>query len=376
MARVEQRALACQATVLSFPRNLVPGTWEGVKEGLRCADVRRVVDVTIRDGTDVAYEIGPHVRRDFVTPGVLAGLAESEPTAILLRAAGDEARKRCEDYFATFLTSLEGAGGNVHLFIEMRDGELSLDQYGREVQVLAFDGSLSVDEMGAYVAIRMLGGKGGPGSTGLLRSLVTEFAGFDAVLAERLMQFSESDILGLPETLGTIIEEDPLRWRTMSWAEGTQSSAEAGRSRHPLHEWHLALHSGPFQEEARLASKRRYWRACVQALTPWLEERRALVLDVLKKPLDAVQAAHGGRMPRPGPRNTTIYVDRSETDYNSVVGLANHGALAVPGDQASQQALAVCRLAKDVRDDIAHLRAPQLQRILALVTSMDALVSV
>lgn len=372
--RVQSRARACRATVLSFPRYLVPGTWEGVKEGLRCADVRNVVDLVIREGADVAYEIGPHVHRELVTAPQLAEVVSAEPLAVLLRAASDSARISCQEYFAKFLAALEHAAGNVHLFLEMRHGEWELDQFGRDVQVLAFDGSLSSDEIDAYVGIRMIG-REGPGTTKLLRALVSEYAGFDVHLAERLIGFADDDILRLPESLGTLIEEDPLRWRVQDWAQGT-SSVNSDKSWHPLHEWYLALHVGPWQQEARLAAHRRYWRACVRALTPWLEERRGSILSIFQGPLDdLIASAPNGKLTKTLRSGRTIEVDHTELDYNNLVGLVYNGGLKLPQDGVVQQAFAVCKVAKAVRDDLAHLRAPKSQDITTLVAAMDALLT-
>ncbi|HUN92525.1 MAG TPA: hypothetical protein VMU33_10735 [Burkholderiaceae bacterium] len=360
--------------MLSFPRHSMPGTWDGVKEGLRRADVRIVVEVAIQDGTDIAYEVGPHVGRELVTPAQLADVTLPDSAAVLMRADGDKARANCEDYFGKFLVALEHATGNVHLFVEMRDDDFARDRSCEEFDVLAFDGALSVDEMAAYVGMRMLG-RHGPGSTHLLRALVNEFAGFDARLAERLIAFSDAEILGLPGSLTTVLEEDPLRWRTESWTEGTHATLYGSTVRHPLHEWHLALHAGIQQTDALKAAKRRYWRACVRALTPWLEERRTRVLRILKKPIDEVLAANGGRFARELANGKTIEVDRDEFDYNNVVGLVYYHGLRVPEDSASQRAVGVCRIAKIVRDELAHLRAPKLQDILALITTMDALLA-
>ena len=53
----------------------------------------------------------------------------------------------------------------------------------------------------------------------------------------------------------------------------------------------------------------------------------------------------------------------------------HQGILVIPRDPASQQAFTVCRTAKTVRDDLAHLRAPTAPSIQALITSMDSLLA-
>lgn len=372
--RLGKQAREHRATALSFTRHMVPGTRDRVKEGLSLADIPKVLDLRIRDGMDVAREIGPHFGKEFIIPALLAEASASVATAVLLIPKGETARQKCDEYFAGFLQAIEHAKGNTHLFVELQDDTWQEDCSSGGIQVLAFDGALSKDEMSAYVGLRMLG-RTGPGSTKLLRSLVLEYSGFDVALAERLMALSDDELLRLPDSLGPMLEQAPLRWASESWLSGTYTNVGGNRLRHPLHEWHLALHSGPKQEEAIIASKKRYWRACVQALTPWLEERRLQVLDSLRKSLDKLLAPTGGKLRRPLPNGKAIEIERSDIEYNSIVGLVHQRELVIPSDGASQQAFAICKVAKFVRDDLAHLRAPNSQNILSLITAMDSLIS-
>ena len=374
MHRLASRTRQHRATVLSVTRHGVPGTWDHVKEGLARADIPMVVDLHVRDGVDIASEIGPHFGCEFLTAAKLAETSARQLAAVLLRPAGDRARKSCEDYFRGFLDALEHAEGNTYLLVEITDGEITEDSSAEGLQVLAFNGAISPDEMSAYVGLRMLG-RSGPGSTKLLRSLVYEYSGFDVTLAEHLIALPDSDILGLPHSLGTLLEADPLRWQNKSWLEGTTALIDGRETRHPLREWHLALHSGPNQEEAQTAANKRYWRACVQTLTPWLEERRLRVLDILKQPLDRLFASSGGVHVKVLPTGKTIQTERNEIEYNNIVGMVYQGGLVIPNDPMPQQALAVCKVAKAVRDDLAHLRAPKSQDVLSLISTMDSLLT-
>ena len=372
--RVASQTRQHRATVLSLTRHQLPGIWEQVKDGLARAEIPAVVDLNIHDGTDIAYEVGPHFECAFLTAAKLAETSARELTAVLLRPKGDYARRNCESYFRAFLDALAHAGGNTYLLVEIADGEITEDSSAEGFQVLAFDGAISSDEMAAYVGLRMLG-RNGPGSTKLLRSLVYEYSGFDVALAERLVALPDSDILGLPRTLGALLEADPLRWQKNSWLEGTAALVDGRELRHPLREWYLALHSGSGQEGALMAAKRRYWRACVQTLTPWLEERRLQVLDIFKRPLDVLLGPTGGKHIKPLPSGKTIEIERNELEYNNIVGMTYFGELAIPGDPRSQQAFAVCKVAKAVRDDLAHLRAPKSQDVLSLISTMDSLLT-
>lgn len=135
------------------------------------------------------------------------------------------------------------------------------------------------------------------------------------------------------------------------------------------------FNSGPNQEEAQTAAKKRYWRACVQTLTPWLEERRLQVLDILKQPLDKLLRPTGGKHIKVLPGGKAIEIERNELEYNNIVGMTYFEGLAIPSDPRSQQALAVCKVAKAVRDDLAHLRAPESQDVLSLISTMDSLLT-
>jgi hypothetical protein len=371
--RVANNPRAVRATVLSFTRHMAAGVWAAVRDGLRQAGIADHIDLAIHGGTDVASEVGAHFGCDFLTPSQLAATNATKTTAVLLRAEGSPAaRQRIETYFADYLRALEHSSGNIHLYVDLRDGQHTVDGEGPGFRVVAFDGALPPDEMAAYVGLRMLG-RTGPGSTQLVRTLVYEYSGFDAELAERLISFDDGDILGLPNSLGTLLDAEPLRWRNKSWVDGACVYLAGQEARHPLYEWYLALHMGPDKDEAFRAAHKRYWRACVQALMPWLEERRLRVLDSLRAPLDAILGQTGGKLQRTLRSGSVIEIDREELEYNNVVGLAYHGGLIVPPDATSQQALVVCKLAKKVRDDLAHLRPPTPQSVTALVTNMDSL---
>jgi hypothetical protein len=373
--RIEHNPSAVRATVLSLTQHVMAGTWDAVKDGLRQAGIADHVDLAIHGGTDIASEVGAHFGCDFLTPAQLAATNSPKTTAVLLRAEGSPAaRQRIETYFTDYLRALEHSSGTTQLYADLRDGQHIVDGKGPGFRIIAFDGALPRDEMSAYVGLRMIGRRG-PGSTQLVRALVYEYSGFDAELAEKLISFDDGDILGLPHSFGALLDAEPLRWRSRSWVDGTCASFARQEARHSLYEWYLALHSGPEKEEALRAAHKRYWRACVQALTPWLEERRLQVLDILRKPLDALLARTGGKIQKTLASGNVIEIEREELEYNNIVGLAYQGGLAVPADTTSQQALSVCKLAKKVRDDLAHLRPPSPQNVTALVSNMDSLLT-
>jgi hypothetical protein len=58
---------------------------------------------------------------------------------------------------------------------------------------------------------------------------------------------------------------------------------------------YLAAHVGPEQQDAKEWLKRRHWRACLRSLLPWLEKRRARVIETLRRALEQHLAPTGGQ---------------------------------------------------------------------------------
>jgi hypothetical protein len=357
-----------RATAISFPRRMPSGTTDALRRALEAADGRLVV-IEVGAGTDVAMEVGAQLNKASVTGRQLASAKEPGGLSVLLKPTEERAAGNCGQYFESFVEALEAANGNVTLLVHVHNE--AKEWKGRAgVRVVEFDFALPYDEMTAYVGLRMLGRRG-PGSTSLLRALVTEYAGFDVVLAERLMSMTASDLMRLPDSFDTILADDPLRWRTASWLEGSWSRIDG--ERHPLTERYLAIHQGPQQKQAEKDSQRRYWRACVKALTPWLEERRAPVMNVLRRVIDHVYASAGGVVTKPIGRDRAVKVKRGELEYNNIVGFANDRLLPPLEREDERRAVDVCYRAKKVRDNLAHLRAPSVDEVDSLVAAMDAL---
>jgi hypothetical protein len=195
------------------------------------------------------------------------------------------------------------------------------------------------------------------------------------MFAERLMSLSDDELLSLPAPLTQFIDGDQLRWRDASWSKGTYATIEGKYCVHSLHEQYLAIHPGPRNDESKRAMNKRYWRACVRALTPWLEERRLKVLHFLKSPLDAYLAPTGGKLQREVAPNVTKMIEREDIEYNSIVWLSDQLRFQFARDPQAQKAVDICKLAKKVRDDMAHLRPPTVSHVCSLVTKMDGLLN-
>lgn len=372
IARVAESISSSRILWVNLPTEVLPGTWEGVLAGLRDAHIENPINLIIRGGTNIASDIGVHFSAKRITAEELISLEAPRRTAIVLRAEGIDGAKNCNAYAQEYLEALGKGCGNVHLVIAGHDDSLTADIKQGEIQVIAFDGGLSADEMDAYVALRMLS-RPGPGSTRLSRAIISEFAGFDVELAEQLIQLDESQIVNIVDNLGVLMGAGPYRWRSDSWLMRTRSSSAPGMT-HVLHDCFLSEHGLPDEKEkAASRVKARYWRACVKTLTPWLEERRVRVIEYFSSEIQRLASTNNGKIAKPLPNNKIIYIDPAELEYNNIVGISRNAGLSInTADQAA--ALSICKTAKDVRDDIAHLRMPKPENVSRLINEMDRLV--
>lgn len=357
--------------VLNFPDQLMPGTWDRVRQGLEDGYADDVIELSVRDGVDVGIDIGHHFDRQRVTAGQLAAIDYPRKRAIVLKAIGDEAQQKCWQYGYDFLSAANTADGNVRLVVSLSDGNFLED--GVNDKIINFDGGLSPDEMEAYVGLRLIG-RTGPGSTGLLKAIVCEFAGFDACFAERLMDLDDHNIVCIRDHLDALENEAPDRWRLGSWESGCKSSAGV-RSNHVLFDAYLAKSGNGVAKEAALARiDQRYWRACVKVLTPWIEERRRAVIRFLQKQLEQHAAQFSGKVRVARGDGRFFDIDLDDIEYNNIAGLAKYGEIK-PGTDKELAAVSVCKAVKRVRDEIAHLRAPLSEDVSKMIREMDRLLT-
>jgi len=365
---VQQR----RVVLLNFPEVLCVNPRRVIENALADAGLRDPIVLDIADGVSVAGEIGTHFSEPIMTAELLAHQVCGYPRAVVLHAKGAKAQISCENYAQQFIAGMDHSSGDVRLIMALCDGTLHKDQNNDTMQVISFDGYLTPSEMHAYVYQRMVS-RDGPGSTSLLRSLVAEYASFDPLLAERLVQMEAESLLGLPDSLTHILSSDPLRWSRHGWIHGTtcQFSDEV----HALYEWYQATHSSRQASQYRKRSEKRYWRACIKTLLPWLEERRPLIIEALKRPIDRIEDDSGRR------DNITkmmgkleVQVTRDELEYNDIVYRSYTPAFTgIEWTPKEAAAVTICRIAKKVRDDLSHLRCPQVEEVLNLVTTMDQL---
>ena len=147
---------------------------------------------------------------------------------------------------------------------------------------------------------------------------------------------------------------------------------------HALYDKYLSEHGAiEVRDEAVSRIKRRYWKACLKSISPWLEERRKAVVSVFSKQLNAIAAANNGKIPRYVNTDKVgnkryVFVDQADIEYNNIVGMVKFGEItSTTVDE--QCAESICRYTKAVRDEIAHLRAPLPGDVSDLIREMDRL---
>ena len=206
ISRIAEHAKRSRIMFINLPLEPLPGTWEGVKKGLADAHIGNVVNLIIRDGTDIASDIGVHFSRRRVIAGELVAICASQRTAVLLLPKDDVARRNCDQYANEFMNAINprDVEANIHLVVGINEEAFTKDEHKGGIQVVVFDEGLAPDEMEAYVALRMLD-RPGPGSTRLARSIVSEFAGFDVEFAEQLMTLDESKLINITASLPALM---------------------------------------------------------------------------------------------------------------------------------------------------------------------------
>lgn len=369
VGKIADASRNARAIILSLTNHIPNGLWESVRRGLRDANIHEPVELTITEGMDVATEIGVHFNLSPMPGESLAHHRHGYQHAVILKATGKQSKAHCEAYASAFVEALEHSGGDIRLILAIFDGENRADSKNDRIQIIAFDGMLDASEMDAYVTQRMVS-HGGPGTTRLIKQLVTEYTGFDPWMAELLIDMDNSRIMGLPETLTPLLGNNMLRWSSESWTDGTL--ANCSNELHPLREWYIATHPGNASDRYRRLSEKRYWRACLKALIPWVEERRPDIMDILDKPLTALEQLHGG--PGKIPKklgDKIIHVAREDLEINDLAHFFKSG-FGINTSQ-EQDAVSACKTAKRVRDELAHLRRPQVADIMAMISAIDSL---
>lgn len=314
------------------------------------------------------------------------------PSTFVLWPRGEEALQSAWAYLRDFVEALPGSQGNTRLILVRIDNEpgwssteLAPLLTSGHFQAISFEGALGPDEMRAYLGMRLAMAGSGSAENGssrlfefpkrrLARSLIAEYAGFDAHFAEALMRMSEPELMALPESLGVLATRLPVSdavWRQTSEQAGTVTQIDGEYVVHTLHEWHLACHAGPLQEIARRDLQRKKWRAYLSALMPWFEELRHELIAELRSLLSSHLAPTQGERVRIDERNGREW--RTAVDDLECGDIAQMTKETPPlKGQTSRErtALKLCHKIAKVRNEIAHLRPPTTDEIQTLIAAL------
>lgn len=341
-------------------------------------EAEQSIRLSVEDGSHIESDIGHHLNLATISPRQLAQIQGARHHKIVLTPRSSRADEKCLSYLRAFAEASQSIvdRGSVTLVVIRFNGDTAWPDVPGLTQV-RFSGVLSGEEMKAYVGMRMIGRRG-PGTTSLTQHLVAEFSGFDASFAEELMRLSEHEQLELPESLGLVAHRmttSDTVWTASRVETGTIAEVDGDVQAHVLHEWHLASHEGPMQEEAARSIASRYWRAALRALMPWLEERRHHIIKILEPELVRYLVPTGGmriRYSARGSRSTEVPISALECNDVVSMKLDRDNPLVVSGSR-QMAAVDVCFKVTRVRNELAHLRCPEPAAILELVQSMDQL---
>lgn len=354
--------------VVRIDASHITGLRHAVRDALSgaCSVPERVEFVDLDEGSHLESDVGHHFGRATLSAMEFATWSSLPRTTIVLTPRTVRARERCRGYVAEVAAEQSlGRKCSTRLVVIWNAGDDPL--VPSAPCVVGFDGSLSPDEMHAYVTLRMVGQRG-PGTTSLARHLVTEFAGADAMLAEELMKLSHEELLRLPESLSRLAPRESRP------APGRSPGAARRDSVDTFQDWHRSRSQGPDAAAAASRIDSMYWRACVRSLLPWLEERRRPVIDLLRPHLEDYLSPTKGvwKKVNPWQQHETRDVPIDDLEFNDIVAMAHYRADPFsPVDPGAQQLAEGCRRAKRVRDALAHLRRPEVGDIERMVRVLD-----
>ena len=354
---------AHSAGTVCLARGAVAGAQHVINDAFKraCHETERVVFLDVHEGSHIESDVGHHFARGKLSAMELAHWSQPPRVTVVLTPLSVRASDRCRGFFEEFAKeSAALSAGAVRLVVVW---SLLADPLPPKSRCeLRFDGTLSEDEMHAYVTQRLVGRRG-PGSTSLARHLVIEFAGADPLVAEELMALHPNALLQLPESLASMPQRD----------------ASCDRASGALKDWLEVRAQAAGSAVAWKRLEQRYWRACVRALLPWIEERRLPVIDKLRDSLEDYLFPTKGVWKKFLPWRPGSFQDIAidDLEFNDMVAMSHRDA-ADPFkglDETANAALTACFKVKKVRDAIAHMRPPAAADIGEMILALDALLT-
>jgi len=349
------------AMTVCLQRGAIAGAQHVINDAFKraCHEPDQVVFLDVHEGSHIDSDVGHHFRAGRLSAMQLAHWSQSPRVTVVLTPHSARASERCRAFFDEFVREARAAsGGCVRLVIVW---SLLTDPLPpTSACELRFDGTLSEDEMHAYVTQRLVGRRG-PGSTSLIRHLVIEFAGADPLMAEELLALNPNLLLDLPGSLASL----PL------------VDLSADRATDALKDWLIVRAQAAESAAAKKRLEQRYWRACVRALLPWIEERRLPVIEQLRYSLEDYLFPTQGVWKKPSPWRPGHFqgIAIDDLEFNDVVAMS-HRDSADPFkglDEQASAALTACFKVKRVRDAIAHMRPPAASDVCEMVRLLDEL---
>lgn len=199
--------------------------------------------------------------------------------------------------------------------------------------------------MEAYVAT-LMASRDGPYGSGLLKSIVLEFSGFDRALAEELSRLKDEQLLALHE-------EWPERAApAIGAADWLHGSADVMKNTIVVSARHLVgqVRGGRADAEgAKAILANLMWKAQLRSLFPWIEEIRPAILAPVEHLLQPIIATPGVLRERPGADPEPYTWDSLE--LGDALRLGGVYKIKWPRDSFNRM-----RRTKWVRDDLAHRR--------------------
>ena len=375
LKKITDISAATKVVGINSPRSLAVETWPHAKTAMSGHHVSRDFPLRVRQGTDLSADIGFHFGVNHMSAAALAHVIDAPLTAIFLQPEDMGGWNSAREYVMEFLRTVQQSNSincPVRIILDMQDPVIIHDNRSGEFSVFAFDGGLTSEEMDAYVAMRLIEKLDLPnglesGEYQLRKSIIASFSGFDAVLAERMLDWQPNDVICVTDRLTSLLDDDPSRWGSTSWINGTINSHG---NIHTLRLQYLKLHGSDTEKNAANAEiKKLYWKACLKSITPWLEEIRPVVVKVMKPHIKKQADFNSGKLMKEVngvPRYTKI----DDVEFSTIAWMGKSRKFSRLNTE-EDTAVAVCLAATDVRNEIAHLRAPKNQDVVHLVTRLN-----